>query len=82
MTNAATSSAPVADFYLTDSIHRSLQEKDLLPALHSADTGFVDAELMLAAMNQSKIGLLGPSHLDRQWQSRNNPQFLRREFLD
>lgn len=55
ITNVETSSAPVADFYLTEPIHQSLEKKDLLPTLHLADTGFVDAELMLAAMNQYQI---------------------------
>ena len=80
ITNVETSSAPVADFYLTEPIHQSLEKKDLLPALHLADTGFVDAELMLAAMNQYNIDLLGPSHLDRQWQSRHNSQFCAENF--
>jgi hypothetical protein len=57
-----------------------LKKKALLPAVHLADTGFVDAELMLAAKNQFQIDLLGPSHLDRQWQSRHNPQFCAENF--
>ena len=80
ITNVEISSAPVADFYLTEPIHQSLEKKDSLPALHLADTGFVDAELMLAAKNHYQIDLLGPSHLDRQWQSRNNPQFCAENF--
>jgi transposase len=71
ITNVETSSAPVADFYLTEP----------MPSVHLADTGFVDAELMLSAMNQYQIDLLGPSHLDRQWQSRNNSQFCAENFL-
>lgn len=81
ITNVETSSAPVADFYLTEPIHRALKEKNLLPAIHLADTGFVDAELMLAAIQNYNIDLLGPSHLDRQWQSRHNPQFCAENFL-
>ena len=81
ITNVETGSAPVADFYLTEPIHRALEKKNLLPALHLADTGFADAELMLAAKNQYQIDLLGPSHLDRQWQSRNNPEFCAENFL-
>ena len=43
ITNVKTSSAPVADSYLTEPIHRALEKKNLLPAMHLADTGFVDA---------------------------------------
>ena len=80
ITNVETSSAPVADFYLTEPIHRALEKKNLLPDLHLADTSFVDAELMLAARQNYNIDLLGPSHLDRQWQSRHNPQFCAENF--
>jgi len=80
ITNVETSSAPVADFDLTEPIHQSLKKKDLLPAVHLADTGFVDAELMLAAQNQYEIDLFGPSHLDQQWQARNNPKFSGENF--
>lgn len=81
ITNVETSSAPVADFYLTEPIHQALKKKDLLPAVHLVDTGFVDAELMLAAKNQYQIDLLGPSHLDQQWQTRNNPKFCGENFV-
>ncbi len=81
ITNVETTSAPVADFYLTEPIHRALKKKNLLPAMHLAGTGFVDAELILAAEQNYNIDLLGPSHLDRQWQSRNNPQFCAENFL-
>ncbi len=80
ITNVETGSAPVADFDLTEPIHRSLEKKELLPAVHLADSGFVDAELMLAAQNQYEIDLFGPSHLDRQWQTRNNPKFSGENF--
>lgn len=58
ITNVETSSAPVADFYLTELIHQSLEKRGLLPTSHLADTGFVDVELMFAAKNQYQIDLL------------------------
>ena len=81
ITNVETSSAPVADFDLTEPIHQSLKKKNLLPAVHLADTGFVDAELMLAAQDQYQVDLFGPPHLDQQWQSRNDPKFSGENFL-
>jgi len=82
ITNVETSSAPVADFDLTEPIHQSLEKKDLLPAIHLADTGFVDAELMLAAQGQYGVDLFGPSHLDQQWHAPQRPKVFRREFCD
>lgn len=80
ITNVETSSAPVADFDLTEPIHQSLGKKRLLPAVHFADTGFVDAALMLAAQDQYQVDLFGPPHLDQQWQSRTNPKFSGENF--
>ena len=36
---------------------------------------------MLAAQNQYQIDLLGPSHLDQQWQRRQNPAFCGENFF-
>ena len=36
---------------------------------------------MLAGEQNYNIDLLGPSHLDRQWQSRHNTQFCAENFL-
>lgn len=81
ITNVETGSAPVADFDLTDPIHQSLEQKKLLPAVHIADTGFADAELMLEAKQKYSIDLLGPSHTDQQWQRRNDARFSGENFL-
>ena len=51
-----------------------------MPVVHLADAGFVDAELMLAARDQYQVDLFGPSHLDQQWQSRNDPKFSSENF--
>ncbi len=80
ITNVETSSAPVADFDLTEPIHQSLEKKNLLPAIHLVDMGFVDAELMIAAQKLYDVDLYGPSHADQQWQSRNDPKFSGENF--
>ena len=49
ITNVETSAAPTADGALTPEIHMALKEKDLLPARHIVDTGYLDAELLAAA---------------------------------
>ena len=70
----------LADSDLTELIHQSLEKKRLLPTSHLADTGLVDAELIVAAKTQYQIDLLGPAHLDQQWQSRHNPKFCGENF--
>ncbi|MGI8494034.1 MAG: response regulator [Pyrinomonadaceae bacterium] len=65
---------------LTEPIHRSLEKKSLLPAIHLAGMGFVDAELMIAAQKLYDVDLNGPSHADQQWQSRTDPKFSGEKF--
>ncbi len=52
----------------------------MLPAIHLADMGFVDAELMIVAQKLYDVDLYGPSHADQQWQSRNDPKFSGENF--
>lgn len=40
--NVETTTATTADGDMTSSIHESLQVKDLLPSVHTDDTGYVD----------------------------------------
>lgn len=81
ITNVETSSAPVADFDLTEPIHQALERKKLLPAVHIVDTGFIDAELMQKAKQKYEIDLFGPAHTDQQWQGRNDATFSGKNFL-
>jgi len=47
ITNVETTTATTADGDMTSSIHESLQDKGLLPSVHTVDTGYVDAELLI-----------------------------------
>jgi transposase len=47
ITNVETTPATTSDEAVTPLIHVSLQARDLLPSMHFADTGFIDAELMV-----------------------------------
>jgi len=60
ITHVATSASPIADEDATDQIHESLQNKDLLPATHIVDTGYLDANLLLTSRQNYNVDLLGP----------------------
>lgn len=62
-----TASAPTADGELTPQVHRALQQQDLLPAIHLVDTGFLDAELLVASRRANGVDLLGPTRKDQRW---------------
>jgi hypothetical protein len=51
ITNVETTSAVEQDVSLTDRIHRSLENKGLLPSDHLLDAGFIDAELLVQAQD-------------------------------
>ena len=69
ITHVETTAAPVADGAVTPKIHRALEAKDLLPSVHLADTGYLDAELLASSRQQFGIDLLGPTRPDIHWQA-------------
>ena len=61
ITAVATTAASASDDSVTGSIHASLDERDLLPAKHIADKGFVNAPLLVEAGERYGIELIGPT---------------------
>lgn len=47
LTHVETTVAGVTDVAMTEPIHQALKKKDLLPAEHLVDAGYVDAELIV-----------------------------------
>jgi transposase len=64
ITHVATTSGPTADGTATPLIHQALQDKDLLPAIHLVDTGYLDAELLATSQREYGVDLLGPTRRD------------------
>lgn len=78
--HVATSAGPIADGAATDQIHESLQKKDLLPATHIVDTGYLDAKLLLTSRQDYNVDLLGPTRPDYKWQARAKQGFAAADF--
>jgi transposase len=55
-----TTPATTADGEVTPKGHQALQQRDLLPAVHIVDTGFLDAELLVASREDYGVDLLVP----------------------
>jgi transposase len=70
ITNVHTTVATTQDVSCTADIHKALQEKSLLPAIHLVDTGYVDAELVVESSKKYGIELFGPMRLNPSWQAR------------
>ncbi len=81
ITQVATVSASTADGDVTPCIHRALQARDLLPQVHVVDTGFLDAELLVASQQEFGVELLGPTRKDKRWQTRAAAGFGPEQFV-
>ncbi len=81
ITHVETTSAPVSDDAMTASIHAELERKELLPAEHIVDTGYVDAKLLVESQRDYQIDLVGPTRRNHQWQAREPAGFDADHFL-
>jgi transposase len=70
ITQVETTPATMADGERLPTIHHALAQRDLLPKVHLADAGYVDAELLVTSRRDFDVELLGPTHGDIHWQAR------------
>jgi len=70
VTNVQTVPATEQDVSATEAIHRSLRKKQLLPARHLVDAGYVDAALLVESEKGYQVELFGPARLNPSWQTR------------
>jgi transposase len=80
ITHVETTPGPVADGDMTPVIHEGLQAKDLLPCKHLADTGYVDAELLVQSREEYGVDLVGPARADYHWQASAAEGFAAGDF--
>jgi transposase len=80
ITNVETTTATTSDDAVTETIHTSLKERNLLPDVHLTDTGYIDAELLLESRRQYQIDLLGPVRGDYRRQAQEGKGFAAADF--
>lgn len=81
ITNVETTSAPVADDAVTETIHVSLADHNLLPDKHVADTGYVNSKLFVSSQQTYGVELIGPTRGDNHWQAKDGEGFAARDFM-
>jgi transposase len=81
ITHIETTSAPVSDDAMTATIHAGLERKELLPAEHIVDTGYVDAKLLIESQRDYHIDLIGPTRKNYHWQASQQTGFDADHFL-
>lgn len=80
ITNVETTPATTPDVAMTKTIHRHLQEKDLLPREHLVDAGYVDAQGLVEGKQAYELDLVGPVQTDTSWQARAGQGFAAASF--
>jgi transposase len=65
-----TTPATTQDMEMTGTIHQALADKQLLPAEHAMDTGYVDGAHIVTSQQTYGIELLGPVTSSPSWQAR------------
>jgi transposase len=69
ITHVATTPNTTADCALTATIQADLAAKELLPAEHYVDSGYVDAAILVDSQAKHDITMVGPVSIDPSWQA-------------
>jgi len=80
ITHVETTPAPVVDRDALGPVHGSLAAKGLLPDKHFVDTGYMDADQLVASARDHGVALIGPTLKDNQWQARTEGAFTIQDF--
>lgn len=78
--NVETTPATRPDVALTETIHEHLAARQLLPAEHLVDAGYVDADNLVQAQQKFGVTLVGPAPADTSWQAQHQPDFALERF--
>jgi transposase len=69
ITHVLTTAGSTPDFDAPAPIHRALAAKELLPAEHLLDAGYTDADLLVTALQEHQMIVIGPVTPNRSWQA-------------
>ncbi|MGW4516828.1 IS1182 family transposase [Streptomyces sp. NPDC004393] len=80
ITHVVTTDATVADTEVTETVHQGLAARELLPAEHDVDAGYVTAAHIVTARNEYGIELVGPVGLDTCHENHEGEHFTQSAF--
>lgn len=75
ITHVLTTPATTPDFDAPSLIHANLATKELLPAEHLFDAGYVDSGLLVDSQKQHQVEVIGPLTPDHCWQARREDAY-------
>ncbi len=68
ITHVMTTDATLTDMEQVQDVHQALEPRDLLPATHLVDAGYIDAQLLLTSQHRYQVDLVSPVSQNNQWQ--------------
>jgi len=81
ITHIATTPATTQDEQMTETIHQALAHKNLLPAEHLLDRGYVDTQVLIDSEHIHGIEVIGPIKGDTTWQAQAGKGFDLTRFI-
>src|SRR5262245_38145893 len=75
ITHVETTEAAVTDVTMTAPIQRALCDKQLGPAEHIVDAGYVDAALLVQSPQEFHLQLIGPVPSNSSWQAKDEKAY-------
>ncbi len=75
ITQVTTTLATESDMTALENVHRSLEQKDLLPDIHLLDAGYVDAELLVTSQRDFGVTICSPVREKVGWQAKADDGF-------
>jgi transposase len=75
ITHVVTTEATASDQAAVAEIHAALAAKELLPAEHLLDAGYVDSATLVTSQNDHKVEVIGPVPGDQSWQAQQEAGF-------
>jgi transposase len=80
ITDVQTTPPLTGDHETVPAIHAALAARDLLPATHLVDGGYVEAGVLVSSQEEHQVDLVGPAREDTTWQTREGTGFTARDF--
>jgi transposase len=75
ITHIETTPATMQDEQVTETIHRALEQKNMLPAEHLLDRGYVTTQVLSDSEHIHGVEVIGPIKVDTTWQAQSGKGF-------
>jgi len=79
--NVETTPATTPDDHMLEVVHASLAQRELWPAGHLVDTGYIAADVLVAGQREYRVAIVGPVAGDPSWQARADEGVDTSQFL-